>query len=103
VLKLLSHPNVINAKKIELHQGYLYIVFEYCDMNLTDFMREKQASESRNLMEDEIRVIMKQVLQGLEYIHSQGYLHRDIKPENFIISAKSYDVKMIDFGTVKDI
>lgn len=30
-------------------------------------------------------------------------MHRDIKPENFIIGSKSYEVKMIDFGTVKDV
>lgn len=36
-------------------------------------------------------------------MHQRGFIHRDIKPENFVISMKTYEVKMIDFGTVKDI
>ena len=40
---------------------------------------------------------------GLEYLNSKGFIHRDIKPENFVINPTTYEVKMIDFGTVKDI
>lgn len=36
-------------------------------------------------------------------MHGRGFLHRDIKPENFVIGKRSYEVKMIDFGTVKDL
>lgn len=34
--------------------------------------------------EAEIRNIMKQFLQGLSYIHNEGYIHRDLKPGTFI-------------------
>ena len=40
---------------------------------------------------------------GLEYMHEQGYIHRDLKPENFILDTHSLELKIIDFGTVKDI
>jgi serine/threonine protein kinase len=72
-------------------------------MNLTDFIKEKMKTEKRRLSEDEILYIMKQILQGLSYIHSWGYIHRDLKPENFVINQRTMEVKMIDFGTVKDI
>lgn len=71
-------------------------------MDLTAFMREKQKKESRRLHEDEIKAIMKQILSGLDYLHSKGYLHRDVKPENFIINEKTLEVKMIDFGTCRE-
>ena len=31
---------------------------------------------------------MLQTLQGLAYIHKNGYMHRDIKPENLLLSVK---------------
>jgi serine/threonine protein kinase len=35
-------------------------------------------------------------------MHERGFLHRDLKPENFCINSKTLEVKIIDFGTVKD-
>jgi len=72
-------------------------------MNLTEFMREKQRKEGRKLSEDEVRLIMKQVLQAIDFFQSRGLLHRDIKPENFVINRDTYHVKMIDFGTSRDV
>eukprot|EP00347_Sterkiella_histriomuscorum_P019541 403341239 len=103
VLQQLSHPNVVQMKRCELDNERVHMVFEHQDYNLTDFMREKKRAESRSLSEQEIRVIIKQILLACDYIHSRGFIHRDIKPENFIIGFHSYEVKMIDFGTVKDL
>ena len=65
-------------------------------------MKEKQLKEGRKLNEEEIKTIMRQILYGIEYIHSKGYMHRDIKPENFIINPKTLELKMIDFGTCRE-
>ena len=90
VLKRLSelgrHPNIIQTRRIQFDNGTLYIVLEHLDMNLTEFMREKHRKEGRKLTEDEVRLIMKQVLQAIDFFHSRGLLHRDIKPENFVIN-----------------
>jgi serine/threonine protein kinase len=47
---------------------------------------------------DMIRIWMNQVLLGLEFIHSQGYVHGDLKPQSLIISEDG-DAKIIDFGS----
>ena len=59
------------------------------DYDLTDYMKYLQQKEGRRPREDEIKFIMKQVLQSIEYIHSWGFLHRDLKPENFIIQTST--------------
>ena len=79
------------------------MVFEHLDSDLTDFMKGIKEREGRSLTELEIKVIIKQALLGLEYMNQKGYIHRDIKPENFVISSRTWEVKMIDFGTAKDI
>ena len=103
LMELGKHPNIIDTKRIEYDNGTLYIVLEHCDMNLTEFMKEKLRREQRRLTEEEVRVIMKQVLIAIDYFHQRGFLHRDIKPENFVINRDTYTVKMIDFGTSRDV
>ena len=54
--------------------------------------------------ETDAAIRMKQILQGVNYLHSQYIVHRDLKPENIMLiskpnSVKKYSLKIIDFGT----
>ena len=44
---------------------------------------------------------MFQILQGLAYMHKQGYFHRDMKPENLLCSGDT--IKIADFGLAREI
>ncbi|OWB69496.1 hypothetical protein B5S30_g4912 [[Candida] boidinii] len=51
----------------------------------------------KGLPENEIRVYVKQILQGLKYVHEQGLIHRDIKAANILLDSNNV-VKLADFG-----
>ena len=42
---------------------------------------------------------MKQILEGIETIHSKNIVHRDLKPENILLQDEK--VKICDFGSSK--
>lgn len=49
------------------------------------------------LSEATARYYFKQLLEGLAFMHSQGYAHRDLKPENLLLD-KDFTLKITDMG-----
>ena len=54
----------------------------------------------KKLDEDVARVIFKQIIEDLRYIHIKRVLHRDIKLDNILLDGKG-NVKIADFGVSK--
>ena len=70
----------------------LYIQMEYC---AGDSLRTY--IEMENVNAEENWRILRQILEGLDYIHRQGLIHRDLKPANIFLD-KNKNVKLGDFG-----
>eukprot|EP01080_Neovahlkampfia_damariscottae_P000999 gene999-9905_t len=74
----------------------IYIVTEYAHGgDLFSYLLKK-----KRLNETEAKRIVYQIICGLEYIHSKGYIHRDIKTENILLDNEG-NIKICDFGFSK--
>lgn len=74
----------------------LYYVCEYMpDGTLNDFISTVKTRGER-IGENQILSILRQVLKGLQHIHSKGYMHRDMKPENLLMCGTK--CKVADFS-----
>ena len=53
--------------------------------------------------EDDAKGVMKQVLEGLAYLHARNVAHRDLKLENILLARKNdlSHIKIVDFGLSK--
>ena len=95
ILRKISHPNIVNIFEIFEDKTKYYIMSEFCEGGeLFTAIAEKGYFN-----EFEASRIIKQILQAINYLHSNSIVHRDIKPENIMLLANGKDLKLIDFGT----
>lgn len=52
------------------------------------------------LGEEDVKRLMRQILEGVSFLHQNNVVHLDLKPQNILLtsSAPLGDVKIVDFG-----
>jgi len=74
-----------------------YIIMEYCDCNLLEYLKGKG-----HLLNDEIRIIFKQLNNAFHEMRKYNIIHRDLKVDNIMMKFEKdkskYTVKLADFG-----
>ncbi|KAI3327642.1 kinase-like domain-containing protein [Xylariaceae sp. AK1471] len=83
--------------------SFLSIAMEYCPLgDLQRFL-----IEHTRLPESDTREIICQVVEGLQFMHDEGFAHRDLKPGNILIKSHPPEdewwVKICDMGLSKRI
>jgi|SRR5579859_702570 len=80
------HPNIVDVIDTWIEQekfaSTCYIQMEMCDGDLHEYLQERYVQDHEPLTAAEIWNIFRQIMTGIEYIHSQGMVHRDLKPKN---------------------
>uniref|UniRef100_A0A3Q2Z3C9 Protein kinase domain-containing protein n=1 Tax=Hippocampus comes TaxID=109280 RepID=A0A3Q2Z3C9_HIPCM len=97
ILKEIRHPNIIALHEVFENKADVILILELvAGGELFDFLAEKES-----LSEEEATQFLKQILDGVLYLHSKGIAHFDLKPENIMLLSRSAPhprIKLIDFG-----
>ena len=92
----LDHPNIIRIFDVFTENNTAYYVMDYIEgKNLNDLVKERGA-----LPEAEAVSMIRQVGEGLAYVHAHKINHLDIKPGNIMLRKDGRPV-LIDFGMSK--
>lgn len=91
----LKHPAVLELYTFFEDANYVYLVLELCHNG--ELQRFLKLQGSNALPEEQAGRIIRQVVQGLLYLHSHQILHRDMSLSNLLLT-RDMQVKIADFG-----
>nr|XP_005487867.2 death-associated protein kinase 2 isoform X2 [Zonotrichia albicollis] len=97
ILQQILHANIVKLHDIYENKTDVVLILELVSGGeLFDFLAQKES-----LSEEEATRFIKQILDGVNYLHSKKIAHFDLKPENIMLLDKSIPIphiKLIDFG-----
>ena len=105
LLQHLQHPNILNIVDVVFERPHrssshkspiIYLCLDLMDVDLGYLVTDPAYKFSTY----RIQKISRQILEGLDYLHSKSIAHRDLKPSNVLMNAEG-NVKVADFGLAK--
>jgi len=98
IMQKLRHKNIVQLIDMYETPNDLFLVLELVSGGeLFD-----QIVERGSYTESDAAGLVRQILEGISYMHSHGVVHRDLKPENLLCQSANF-IKIADFGLSKDV
>ncbi len=86
-------PFIVTYRYFHRDDNFIYLILDLCEETLGEHVLSQTAE---HLREHGPRMV-KEILSGLEFLHSQGILHRDLKPSNVLVDVAGH-MRLADFG-----
>ncbi|XP_065818245.1 striated muscle preferentially expressed protein kinase [Labrus bergylta] len=94
LLSKLDHERVLYFHDAFEKKNAAIIITELCHEELLDRFTRKSS-----IMESDVRSCIRQLLEGVDYLHHLNIIHLDIKPDNLLMADPHGDqIRICDFG-----
>ena len=104
----LSHPHLVSLHDLYHEDDRYFYTMELVEgRDIYHFVNQhNHIVRDPKLLCDSARLervfqCLTQLLQALDYLHSQGRIHRDIKPANILVDTRG-KLRLVDFGVIKE-
>ncbi|XP_010723207.1 serine/threonine-protein kinase STK11 isoform X1 [Meleagris gallopavo] len=99
LLRRLRHKNVIQLVDVLYNEEKqkMYMVMEYCVCGMQEML---DSVPEKRFPVFQAHGYFCQLIDGLEYLHSQGIVHKDIKPGNLLLTTNG-TLKISDLGVAE--
>lgn len=99
IMKSVIHPNLIKLEEVFESKKKLYLITELCEAGELAKWIKKQGSIPEHIS----KIIMRQIVDAISYLHKNDIVHRDLKLENILLkefdpSSEIFYIKITDFG-----
>ncbi|XP_050228548.1 cyclin-dependent kinase E-1 [Mercurialis annua] len=109
LLREISHENVVKLVNVHINHNdmSLYLAFDYAEHDLYEIIRhhrDKNSQGTNFINQYTVKSLLWQLLNGLNYLHSNWIIHRDLKPSNILVMGEGEEhgfVKIGDFGLAR--
>lgn len=98
ILLSLHHPSIVDVKEVVVGSSLdsIFMVMEYMEHDLKGLMEAMKQPFSQS----EVKCLMLQLLDGIQYLHDNWVLHRDLKTSNLLMNNQG-ELKICDFGLAR--
>jgi len=94
VIITMNHPGVIKVMDFLADSNFYFLIMEFCSGGT---LLSQAPGGDRVIREDDTKIIFKQLLESIDYMHKKSIAHRDLKLENVMLDEKG-NIKIVDFG-----
>ena len=104
ILNSLKHKNIIQVYESFYDSNNYYVITEFCEFGTLNSIIKKK------LNENQLKYIIYQLLNAVDFLSKQNFVHTDIKPNNIYIhkifkykNENYYNIKLLDFASSSNI